>query len=304
MKHIFNQTFTKMFTKVITLLIVLSNILIGYVLSSEYKGVIQRMPTFDYLSSRMAVLFALLSFVIVSGLVLWIVASNTSSGLFASELHEGTMRLILSKPISRSELVIGKVGAMMAGSMVYLVISFAVLLGSFCLFAFPDMDITLHLLKYAFVMLFYGLFMTLFVGSVGSFLSTCFKKKVPALLILVSIGFLVFGVIPIIRLMAGEAYLKYHLYYFDMNYHFGLIFNLFISPFGQVTTSASQLEMFTAFTNIYTRVPLDRDIVLGTMGMYQVNHTINQTFIVSIYSILTAILYGLTYQRMKVKDIS
>ena len=51
------------------------------------------------------------------------------------------MRLLLSKKISRLELVIGKVGGMLVGSFVYLVISFATFLMVFIILSGVEKDI-------------------------------------------------------------------------------------------------------------------------------------------------------------------
>lgn len=306
MKHIFNKTYSKMFTYVTLPIVIVISAFAGKLLAGDYSDVIARTPTFTYLSQRLAVMYCMLTFVLIAGLCIWMIVANTSSGLFANELHEGTLRLLLSKPVSRHELVIGKIGGMLAGAMTYLVISLLTMIGIFTLLAHPDQDILVYLLKYTVVFLFYGAFVILIAGAIGSFLSTCFKKKVPALLILTLIGFLIFGIIPIARTITQSlgVYDKMYLYLFDLNYQFGLIFNSFTQILGQLSSSSSQIELYNVFTNLFKTISTDVDITLAGGNLMVLNTTLNSMFIVGGYGILTVVLYILSFRRMKLKDIS
>ncbi len=306
MKHIFNKTYSKMFTYVTMPIVVAASLFAGYLLAGDYLDVMTRTPTFVYLSQRLAVMYCMLTFVLIAGLCIWMIVANTSSGLFANELHEGTLRLLLSKPVSRYELVVGKIGGMLAGAMTYLGISLLIVLGIFTLRAQPDQDILIYLLKYTFVFLLYGTFVILIAGAIGNFLSTCFKKKVPALLILALIGFLIFGIIPIARTITQSlgVYDKMHLYLFDLNYQFGLIFNSFTQLIGQLSSSSGQIEVYNVFTNLFKNVPTDVDVTLTSGSLMVLNKTLNNVIVVGGYGLLTAVLYVLSFRRMKLKDIS
>lgn len=306
MKHIFNKTYSKMFTYVVVGIVVAISVFSGFFLASDYLARIQSNPTFEYFTQRLVILYSLMTFVLVSGLSIWMIVANTSSGLFANELHEGTLRLLLAKPVSRRDLVIGKIGGMLAGGMTYLVLSLMIVLSVFSLKAHPDQDILIHLLKYTGVYILYGTFMILIAGSIGTFLSTCFKKKVPALLILALIGFLIFGIIPIVRLMMQTSgiYNRMHLYLFDLNYHLALIFDTFTNLLGQMTGTSSQLELYNMFTNLFHYVPLDMDVALKTGTVMVANNTLNGVLVTAVYGIIGALLYGLSFKRMEIKDIS
>ena len=286
MKHIFNKTYSKMFTYVTMPIVVAASLFAGYLLAGDYLDVMTRTPTFVYLSQRLAVMYCMLTFVLIAGLCIWMIVANTSSGLFANELHEGTLRLLLS--------------------MTYLGISLLIVLGIFTLRAQPDQDILIYLLKYTFVFLLYGTFVILIAGAIGSFLSTCFKKKVPALLILALIGFLIFGIIPIARTITQSlgVYDKMHLYLFDLNYQFGLIFNSFTQLIGQLSSSSGQIEVYNVFTNLFKNVPTDVDVTLTSGSLMVLNKTLNNVIVVGGYGLLTAVLYALSFRRMKLKDIS
>ena len=177
MKPIFKHTFLRMFKRVPIILSVLVSLIAGWFMAKDYNKVILRQLSFDYINERMIVLFCVISFVMITGIVLCIIVANTSSGLFANEIHEGTLRLLVAKPIKRSSLVLGKILGTILGGVVYSVLSLIIVLAITCLFTSIDQNVVLNLIKYAIAISLYGAFLTAFVGSVGSFLSTCFKKE-------------------------------------------------------------------------------------------------------------------------------
>ena len=306
MKPVFKKTFIKMFTVLPVTIMSLLSLGLGYFLASDYRDVMARFPTFDYLSGRLSVIYALFVFIIIAGLAIWIIVANVSSGLIANELHEGTLRLLVAKPISRKALTLGKITGMLLGAIVYFASSLLLIMGSFALLSGCDKDILTHLLKYTALFFGYGVMMIFLAGSIGSFLSTCFKKKVPGLLILVMIAILAFAIFPIGRMVLSlfNIYDPLHLYYFDINYHFGLIFHEFTKWLGQITTSQSQLNQYSVFTSIYTAVPSDLDITNNFASIAQINTTLNGLIIMLSYFIGACLLYVLTFRRMEKKDIS
>ena len=60
--------------------------------------------------------------------------------------------------------------------------------------------------------------------------------------------------VPILRiiLISQGYYNQFHLYFLDINYHFGLIFNNFLTMLGDLSLSQNVNQLFTIFTNIYT----------------------------------------------------
>lgn len=306
MLTIMKKTYSKMFTVVPVVLVSVLSVFAGYFLAREYRDILSRNPTYSYITGRMTIIYALFTFLMIAGLVIWIITANVSSGLFANELHEGTLRLLLAKPIGRKDLVLGKVIGMFLGSMTYLALSLILMMSGFCLFSPVDKDVLSHLLKYTMIFFMYGTLMIFISGAIGSFLSTCFKKKVPALLILLMIGIFAFAIFPIIRLIISSSgiYYKFHLYYIDINYHFGLIFHQFTQLLGEMTTSQGQLELFSTFTNIFKYVSFDTDITLGMGSIYALNTTLNGIVVTLIYTLMAVVLYALTFKRMFSKDIS
>ncbi|MBS5115571.1 MAG: ABC transporter permease subunit [Erysipelotrichaceae bacterium] len=304
MKPIFKHTFLRMFKRVPIILSVLVSLIAGWFMAKDYNKVILRQPSFDYINERMIVLFCVISFVMITGIVLCIIVANTSSGLFANEIHEGTLRLLVAKPIKRSSLVLGKILGTILGGVVYSVSSLIIVLAITCLFTSIDQNIVLNLIKYAIAISLYGAFLTAFVGSVGSFLSTCFKKKVPALLILVGVGFFAYAIFPIMRLFLTQKYPSLNLSYIDINFHLGIIFNQFIELVGGLQGTTNQIDLFNFFTGLFKTVSIDSDITLNDAGsLYTLNQSINHIVVLVSYSLISVGLYALTFKQMAKKDI-
>ena len=95
MKVLFSKTFIKMFKLIPVVACVIISGFFGFILSNQYLGLMSQKPTYLSLSQDILMFYAVLAFVLLVGMLIWIICSNSGSGLFASEIHEGTMRLLL-----------------------------------------------------------------------------------------------------------------------------------------------------------------------------------------------------------------
>lgn len=304
MKVLFNKTFEKMFKLIPVSICVGISGIGGFILSHRYHSLMKSRPSYHELSQELLLFYALLAFVLLAGMVIWLICSNYSSGLFSSEIHEGTMRLLLAKKISRLELVIGKVGGMLVGSVVYLIICFSSFLSVFMVFSGVEKDILWMIIKASVAFIGYGIVLIFILGSIGTFLSSCFKKKVPAILILVVLAALVFGIIPFIRMFLINAFKIYDskcLYLVDINYHLSLIFNQFLGFVDKFDLSLGKLGLFGMFTNLYSYGIADFDLSIS--ALYSLNQSLNSTIIIILYLASSCALYVLSYYKMARKDI-
>lgn len=305
MKVLLVKTFTKMFKIIPTTIVCLISGALGLLFAFIYNQFVREVSTYEYLVNNAINVYSLLAFMMISGLMIWIVCANSATGLFASEIHEGTMRLLLSKEISRKELVVGKFLGMLCGSIVYLVMCFAAFLLVFCLFSKVEKDILLLIIQASMIFIVYGIVVIFIIGSLSSFLSTVFKKKVPAILIMVALGGLIFGIIPIVRIILIQLgyYGRFNLHFIDMNYHFGLIFNNFLSLIGDFSTSQNSNGIFTMFTNLYVQQAVDIDVAFMNTSYYVANNSLNSLVVMVGYVVGAVALYGAAFRIMLKKDI-
>lgn len=305
MKVVLHKTFEKMFKKIPVFSTLVIGTLLGFLLASQYKQQVSNMASFQATSQHMMVLYSLLAFLAIVGVFIWVVCANGATGLFASEIHEGTLRLLISKEISRKELVLGKISGMLLGSMGFIILIFASLLFAFTLFSGVDSDMMTMLLKCTVVYMAYGVVVIFIVGGIGTFLSTCFKKKVPAILILVILGALVFGILPIVRIILLETgiYNKWNLQFIDINYHLAMIFNQFLDWIGGLSSNQGQLGMYSVFTNAYVYTSPDIDVTFNTNNVYALNQALHGIVVTAVYLGTTILLYVLSFRKMERKDI-
>ena len=178
MKVLFSKTFIKMFKLIPVVACVIISGFFGFILSNQYLGLMSQKPNLSFFITRyFNVLCSFSFFVLLVGMLIWIICSNSGSGLFASEIHEGTMRLLLSKKISRLELVIGKVGGMLVGSFVYLVISFATFLMVFIILSGVEKDIIRMVLAATLAFISYGIILIFILGGLALFYHHVLKRK-------------------------------------------------------------------------------------------------------------------------------
>lgn len=305
MKVLLVKTFAKMFKIIPVTIISLISGAIGLLFAFIYNQFTREMVTYERLVNNVINVYSLLAFMIIAGLMIWIVTANSATGLFASEIHEGTMRLLLSKEISRKELVVGKMLGMFCGSVVYLIMCFATMILMFCLFSKVEKDILGLIIQATFIFILYGIIVIFIIGSLASFLSVIFKKKVPAILIMVALAGIIFGLIPIIRVILLQLgyYERFNLYFVDLNYHFGLIFNNFLSLLGDFSVSQNSNGIFSMFTNLYIQQAVDVDIALANTSYYVVNNSLNGLVVMVSYLVVAIALYGASFRIMLKKDI-
>ena len=151
MKVLLSKTFIKMFKVLPVTIIGLISGGLGFLFAYIYNNLSKSVLTYDRFSSNILTVYSLIAFMLIIGIMIWVISANSSSGLFANEIHEGTMRLLLSKEITRFQLVTGKIFGMLLGSVVYLIMSFAVFILFFCLFSGVEKDILLLVIKGTFM---------------------------------------------------------------------------------------------------------------------------------------------------------
>lgn len=199
--------------------------------------------------------FTIFIFLWTSGFFLSITVSTAAAGFISREHDEGTLLILVSKPINRFEIILGKFLALLISS---LIIQSAVLcLSIICLWAFMSLDpysvqALLNLLPWV---LLYSFIVMLIFSCIGTALSTILRSRTRIMLILTIIIMLTFfiGIIP--RTVFASTYETYYLYYGDLGYHLGNTMLLLLdqSPTWKMMPQ-SQL-MMAGFTGTYPFTP-------------------------------------------------
>ena len=91
----------------------------------------------------------------------------------------------------------------------------------------------------------------------------------------------------------------------DMNYHFAQIFSWCLKPFGGISATSGQLEVLSVLTNLYTYLPIDRDVA-HTQYMNSImlpNNMLSMNLLVIVYLVLTAVNYLGSFAIISRKDV-
>ncbi|MDY6833278.1 MAG: ABC transporter permease subunit [Chloroflexota bacterium] len=156
---------------------VLGLILVGMavplVSMSSYRSTLQnRSWSVEMQTHYMVSNFLTMSFIYVAGLFLALMVAITAAGFVSKEVNEGTLLMLVSKPIERSKIVIGKFLALIVHAVLIEAI-ILILLSMVFRFALPIQDHTfVALLGTIPWIIMYSLLVVLIFGSVSLALSS------------------------------------------------------------------------------------------------------------------------------------
>ena len=238
------------------------------------------------------------------GLVYTIIIGTAGAPLIAEEVKSGTMLLLVSKPISRIKIFIGKYIA------VYL---YGMLLSFFSIFVIGwigvfvksgNIDHFISLIPFLTALFIYSLFILFLFTSITMAFSSIFKKARSASMLIIFISILSYIAFLLIRTLTGPFYVTFQLYHFDLGYHLGNIFILFIETLNAVPPSISWQMWFASITGVYSlgsSVDPDQNINLG--GLEKTNFYL-PVFSLLIWILIAALLLVFGIWSLKRREIT
>ncbi len=263
-------------------------------------------PAYDYYLNSCLIMQHMVIFFLICGAVMMVVVSSVGSGLIAGEVHEGTFRILVSKPNSRMSILLGKILGMLVGSVLIMIMGISTMYLAEFLSGNFDGPVVQTLLSYAPGYLLYGAIVTLFFSSLATLLSCITKKKVIAFLPMLLIMILVLVLPMILRIiMALRGNQNSILSIIDPNYHFGSMFRWCMDLCGGIHGTSGQLELPSILLNIYKQVAIDTDLSRSYQGgaITKVNDTVPVMMLLGIYGALTLINYIASFVIIRRKDV-
>lgn len=160
-----------------------------------------------------------------AGIPLMVLIAILAANTIAKEEESGTLRILLSKPVSRTAVIGGKFAAIFVFSL--LVTTAGLLAGGSLLFimsgAAPQ-ALSGSLFQILLPTLLYAVLIAFFTASIGTFLAAFTANRLQTGLLTAGVAVLFFAFIPIrFVTQVRELYEPYRLYLLDFNYHFGNI---------------------------------------------------------------------------------
>jgi len=241
---------------------------------------------------------------------LWLVAGPMlfiavlAALVVAGEAETGTYQLLLSKPVRRWEVLVGKfVGITLFG---FLATVSGLLVGAVAIYvgagASPAaLSGSIGRLLPGNVL--YALVVSTFVAAVGTVAAVMTESRLKAALVTALLPVLFFAFIFVRLLPAGDIYENYFLYVVDLNYHLG---NLYVATQSAVGTSfnpATQ-QSFAVVSGVYDIDATWRDPVLdGIVGSVPLAGHVPVAVSVGVVLVLTVGLFAGAIRQFERMDI-
>ena len=277
----------------------------GYILAKA--GHMNSVPLYNSYLNACTIRQHLATFFLTNGAVLMSLVSSVSSGLIAGEVHEGTFRILVSKPTSRMKILLAKLLGMWIGVVILMVLGLCSLFMAEMIFGNFDGNIYAGLISYFPNYFLYGMIVTFFFSSLATLLSCIMKKRIWALLPMLFIIIVVLALPVIIRVVSSLAGSQFAGLppYLDLNYHFGQLFRWCCELKGPITVSSGQLSSMTILMNLFTANPVDFDLTRGMeYGSRMVaNNVIQPNLVLMIYLIISALGYLASFLIIRRKDV-
>lgn len=219
---------------------------------------------------ELAAAFSQLAFLWGVGIPMMVLVSVLAANGIAKESQTGTLRILLSKPIRRWEVIGGKFAAiflfavltMLAGILLSAVLVFHFLGAD--LAAVSPMALSGGIWALVPGILAYALFVGFVTGAVGTAIAVVTGSRMGTVLATLLIPVVFFAFIPV-RLLAGATiYLDYRLYFVDLNYHFGNPYVFLLEALGVEFSPTTQSALGTA-TGVYDTTGTGVDPLVGGM---------------------------------------
>ncbi len=251
-------------------------------------------------------MFIILSFMWIVGIPLVLLASVTCGDFISKEDSDGTLLLLVSKPVARSEIIIGKFLAfMVSAALLELVV---LLLSSLLMASTMQLDVYVfnNILSLIPALFMYSIFVSFIFGTIATAFSSIFKSRMKTIMTLVGITILIFFGFMIIRGWLGAAYESYYLSYMDVNYHLGNSFLFFVDASGVKLVPTYQGVM-GQFTGTYDAADInklfDRDIGAMPPTLEPKDYNTPAASL-AIWTFLALALLGLGIFKFQRKEIS
>lgn len=208
-------------------------------------------------------LFIVLAFLWTAGIPLVLLAGLTCGSAIAKEDEEGTLLLLVSKPVGRLEIVLGKSLAFAVNAALIELAALLLTPVVIHLVAGTDVFVLETMLSLVPWLFLYSLVVAFAFGALSLALSSLMRNRMRTLVVVVALAILIFFGIGTARGLAGGFYERYGLYSVDLNYHLGNAYLVFVERSGVRVMPIFQ-GIIGQFTGTYDAAELekifDRDI--------------------------------------------
>jgi len=192
--------------------------------------------------------FMLISFIWIAGFFIASLIIISGIDFVSKEEEDGTLLIMVSKPISRFQFILGKFLALFVTT---LLLELVILFGSIVVFwgfLALDPEIVGALIGLVPQIFLYSVIVIILFDALTIAISALFKGRALKMALTMFLVMLIFGVGPIFRIGWPSTYENNHLHYADPGYHLG---NAYVSIFRQAE-SGRMTPQSQAYLGIFT----------------------------------------------------
>jgi len=254
------------------LILILSPLMIGFgsitTINVDFDSI-----SVEHAASIITIVLAYPLFSWTFGIVFTSILGIFGAPLVAEEVDSGTILILVSKPINRYKIFLAKYialflyGILLSFSIIFLVGWIAVIRYS------GNVSHFIGILPFLYSLFLYAILLTLIFTSITLAFSSIFKKSRNAALAVILIVVLSFLGFPYIKALLQVNYERFQIYHFDIGYHLGNVFVLFIEIFDAIPPTAAWQIYFAQNFGVFKYVAYvdpDQNINLG--GLEKTNY--------------------------------
>lgn len=208
--------------------------------------------------------FAWIGFIWAVGIPVMVLGAVLAANSLASEAERGTLRILLSKPVRRWEVLIGTAAAIFVYTFLAAVVGLFVVGAAILILS----DVSAGAFSGSFFALLggnivYAMIVAGVIAAVGSTVAVLTRNSTRTLLGGFIIPALFFAFIPV-RTIAGDTYQNFYLYYVDLNYHFGNVYVFVHDLIGSGFSPPAQSSL-DLVSGVYESTAAANDPLVGGM---------------------------------------
>ncbi|TFG02800.1 MAG: hypothetical protein EU540_00880 [Promethearchaeota archaeon] len=238
------------------------------------------------------------------GIALICIVGTSGASLISEEVHSGSMLILVSKPITRIKIFLGKyIGLFLYGALLSFLAVF--ILGWIAVLRYSaNIQHFLGLIPFLIASYIYSLVILLIFCSITLALSSIVKRpRNAALGVLLLVIFSFIGMM-VLKTFIADYYDDFYIYTFDLGYHLGNIYVGFMEAFNAIPPVAEWQQWFGIMTGVYAITsPTDPDQDINPGGMTKNDYVYTWvSLLVWIGIAVFLLIYGLI--SLKKREIS
>lgn len=248
----------------------------------------------------------LLIFVWALGIPVMLLVAVLAANALAKEAETGTLRILLSKPVRRIEVLAGKLLAIVLVTYLLAVTGLFLLLAAVTLFAnVAPTALSAGLVALVPVALVYALVLTLALSGLGTVAAVLTKSRLQTALVTAAVALLFFAFLLVRSIVGREgAYEDFFLYAVDVNYHLGNVYVFLAETLGLRFTPETQAGLGLV-TGVYDATGWGRDpLVGGLSGSVPVVGYVPMVASLALVVLFGVACLGVSVYRFQRQDIS